>query len=182
MTFAFKQLNKSHFPLLLKWLESPHVKKWWDCDVDYTIEIVCEKYSSYTKGYKIVEGIRKTIQCFIINYNQEPIGYIQIYSAHDFYEQNLLLRLPKNLGALDCFIGEEKYLNQGLGSKAISEFLNIHGSKYSHILADPNSNNVAAIKCYENVDFKKIAEQTVEQTGEEKNLMIRELLSVRTQN
>jgi len=159
----------------LKWLESPHVKKWWDRDVTYTIEIVREKYSSYTKGYKIVEGIRKTIQCFIINYNQEPIGYIQIYSAHDFYEQNLLLRLPKNLGALDCFIGEEKYLNQGFGSKVISEFLNIHGSKYSHILAESSPNNVAAIKCYEKVGFKKAAEQNGGQANKENIFMIKEL-------
>ena len=157
-SFVFNPLNKSHFPLLLNWLEKTHIKKWWDSDVTYNIEIVCEKYSSYTKGYKIVDGIHKQIQCFIINYNQEPIGYIQIYSAQDFYEQNLLLRLPKNLGAFDFFIGEEKYLNQNLGSKVISEFLNIHGNKYSHILADTNSNNVVAIKCYKRAGFKKIAE------------------------
>lgn len=107
MRLAFKELNKSHFLLLLKWLNTHHVKKWWDSDITYTIESVCEKYNSYAKGYKIVEGIRKQLQCFIINYNQEPIGYIQIYNAHDFYEQNLLLGLPKNLGTFYCFIGEE---------------------------------------------------------------------------
>jgi len=72
------------------------------------------------------------------------------------------LGLPKNLGAFDCFIPEEKYLNRNLGSKAILEFININGSKYSHILAESSSDNVAAIKPYEKVGFKKIAEQTVE--------------------
>lgn len=66
MTITFKPLHESHFPLLLKWLESPHIKKWWpgdrsllsteasaqvdsvggDQDVTYTIELVREKYSS----------------------------------------------------------------------------------------------------------------------------------------
>ena len=53
MAITFKPLNESHFPLLLKWLESPHVKKSWDQDVTYTIELVKEKYSSYVKGYKL---------------------------------------------------------------------------------------------------------------------------------
>ncbi|NBO24779.1 MAG: aminoglycoside adenylyltransferase, partial [Chlamydiae bacterium] len=30
MKITFAPLAESHFSLLLKWLESPHVKKWWD--------------------------------------------------------------------------------------------------------------------------------------------------------
>lgn len=71
-----------------------------------------------------------------------------------------------------------KYLNQGLGSKAISEFLNIHGVKYSHIFVDTNSHNIAAIKCYKKLGFKKISEQE----DAEKILIIKELLPVHTQN
>lgn len=56
MTITFEPLHESHFPLLLKWLEAPHVKKWWNRDVTYTMELVREKYSSYVKGYKLVEG------------------------------------------------------------------------------------------------------------------------------
>jgi aminoglycoside 6'-N-acetyltransferase len=47
MTITFEPLHESHFPLLLKWLEAPHVKKWWDQDVTYTMDLVREKYSSY---------------------------------------------------------------------------------------------------------------------------------------
>ena len=44
MTITFEPLNESHFPLLLKWLETPQVKKWWDQDVTYTMGLVKEKF------------------------------------------------------------------------------------------------------------------------------------------
>jgi aminoglycoside 6'-N-acetyltransferase len=100
MTITFKPLHESHFPLLLKWLETQHVKKWWDQDVTYTMELVRKKYSSYIKGYKLVDGQQKPIQAFIIHNNQNPVGYIQIYNAYDFPRSKSLLGLPENLGPL----------------------------------------------------------------------------------
>lgn len=158
MAITFKPLNESHFPLLLKWLESPHVKKWWVQDVTYTIGLVREKYSSYVKGYKLEGGVQKPIQAFIIYSDQNPVGYIQIYNAYDFPRSKPLLGLPSNLGAFDIFIGEAAALQQGLGSKAILEFLRLHGNQYSYIFADPDSNNLSAIKCYEKAGFKMISE------------------------
>ena len=102
--------------------------------------------------------MKKPIKGFIIHNNQTPIGYIQIYNAYDFPRSKPLLGLPENLGAFDIFIGEEEVLKQGLGSKAISQFLNIHGSQYYHIFADPDSSNIAAIKCYAKTGFKKVSE------------------------
>lgn len=159
MKITFVPLAESHFPLLLKWLESPHIKKWWDQDVTYTLDLVREKYSSYIKGYKLVDGVPQPIQGFIIYNNQNPIGYIQIYNAYDFPRSKTLSGLPANLGAFDIFIAEESALQQGLGSKAIVEFLKLHGDQYSYIFADPDINNVVAVKCYERAGFKKVSEQ-----------------------
>ena len=104
MKITFTPLAESHFPLLLKWLEAPHIKAWWDQDVTYTLDLVHEKYSSYVKGYKLVDGQQKPIQGFIIHHNQNPVGYIQIYNAYDFPRSKSLLGLPENLGAFDIFI------------------------------------------------------------------------------
>ncbi|MCC8417838.1 MAG: hypothetical protein LN588_05075 [Rickettsia endosymbiont of Bryobia graminum] len=70
MKISFIPLNKSHFPLLLKWLETPHVKAWWDKNIHWTAELVNKKYSNYIKGYKVLtlkdHTITKPIYSFII--------------------------------------------------------------------------------------------------------------------
>ena len=110
MHIIFEPLNVSHFPLMLTWLELPHVKKWWDQDVTYTMDLVREKYSSYVKGYKFVDGQQKPIKGFIIYSDQNPVGYIQIYNAYDFPRSKTLSGLPANLGAFDIFIGENEHI------------------------------------------------------------------------
>ncbi|MBP6103998.1 MAG: GNAT family N-acetyltransferase [Gammaproteobacteria bacterium] len=75
MDINFIPLAESHFPLLLQWLEMPHVKQWWDQDVSYTIQKVQEKYGSYVQEYKSIGGIHKPIRAYIICLNNQPIGY-----------------------------------------------------------------------------------------------------------
>ncbi len=44
---TFKVLKEEHFLLLLKWLETPHVKLWW---VNWTLGLIKEKYDNYVKA------------------------------------------------------------------------------------------------------------------------------------
>ena len=83
MTIAFRNLSEHDFPLLLKWLETPHVKRWWDSEVVWTLDKITQKYSSYVKQYKIENGKKRSIFAFIIVLDDQPIGYIQYYDACD---------------------------------------------------------------------------------------------------
>lgn len=157
MSITFKLLCESHFPLLLKWLKTPHVRAYWDADVQWTPELIQEKYDSYSKGYKLEKGIPKKIQAYIIFMDEEPIGYIQLYNAYDFPRSKPLIGLPENLAALDIFIGEVECLGKNLGSKALQLFLEtIADPHYCNVLVDPEKRNIAAIKAYEKAGFKKI--------------------------
>jgi hypothetical protein len=51
---TFESLNKSHLSLLLNWLDTPHVKLWWDQDIKWTTELIQEKYGHYINEYKIL--------------------------------------------------------------------------------------------------------------------------------
>lgn len=155
MNIKFILLSESHFPLLLKWLEAPHVKIWWDKEVNWTPELIREKYASYAKGYKLENGVAKAISAYIISVDDTPIGYIQMYNAYDFSRSKLLRGLPSSLAALDIFIGEEQYLKQGIASKAIVRFLHEYSNAYTHVLADPENTNLAAVRAYEKAGFKK---------------------------
>lgn len=160
MTVTFEPLTESHFPFLLKWLEAPHVKAWWDQDVKWTPELIQEKYGNYVKGHKRLklkdQVIEKPMHAFIISLDDTPIGYIQIYNAYDFPRAKPLMGLPEKLAAFDILIGEQNYLAKGIGSQALRQFLdNFCDNSYTHVFADPDIDNKAAIKTYENAGFKR---------------------------
>lgn len=159
MKLTFTPLQESHFPLLLTWLESPHVKAWWDQDIHWTTELVKEKYGSYVEGYKWEQGLKKPFQAYIITANDHPMGYIQSYNAYDFpREDNIPLEnLPKSLAGLDFFIGEPRYLEKGYGSEILRQFLKEHIDPiYEACFVDPDTRNIRAIRAYEKAGFKKI--------------------------
>jgi aminoglycoside 6'-N-acetyltransferase len=159
MTITFQPLQETHFPLLLKWLETPHVKAWWDQDVQWTSELIKEKYGSYILEYKIEYGLKKPLQAYIIFVGDKPVGYIQTYNAHDFprEDKTSLTELPESLAALDIFIGEEEFLGKGLGSLIMKQFLNEYvDPHYKACFVDPDTANIKAIRTYEKAGFKKI--------------------------
>jgi aminoglycoside 6'-N-acetyltransferase len=159
----FEKLGKEHFPLLLKWLEAPHVKKWWDRDIKWTPELIEKKYSDYVKGFKRLkletQVIEKPIDAFIINDNKVDIGYIQYYDKQDFppeqgYDTSWI---PEGCAAIDWYIGELDYIGQGIGSKVLNMFLSELVFKvFPGAFVDPNVANIAAIRVYENVGFRVV--------------------------
>lgn len=161
MNITFTPLTPTHFPLLLKWLLTPHVRMWWDWNVSWTPELIKQKYINYTKGYKRLilqdQIIEKPIHAYIIHHNKIPIGYIQHYNKHDFppeqgYE---VTRLPDDCAAIDWYIGELEYINKGIGSKSLELFLKLYVfPHFENVFVDPDTANIGAIKAYENVGFK----------------------------
>ena len=114
MNITFKPLSESHFPLLLRWLEMPHLKAWWDSEIQWTPELIHQKYKTYVQGFKLEDGERKDIHAFIVCIDEKPIGYIQIYNAYDCKRSSPLINLPQSLAAFDFFMGEPDYLRKGI--------------------------------------------------------------------
>jgi aminoglycoside 6'-N-acetyltransferase len=82
MTITFTPLTDFHLPLLLEWLKEPHVKAWWDPNVEWTLRRAQEKYRSYIQGYKLENGIKKSIQAYIFYIDKQLVGYIQLGSVN----------------------------------------------------------------------------------------------------
>jgi aminoglycoside 6'-N-acetyltransferase len=156
---SFMPLAYKHFPLLLTWLQTPHVKEWYDTDMNWTSVTIAEKYESYVHGYKIHEGIKKPIHAYIIYLDDHPIGYIQYYNAYDFpRDGNMMLEtseLPPQLAAIDLYIGEKDYIGKGLGSRIINSFLQEYvWPHFDACFVDPATANRAAIHVYEKAGFR----------------------------
>jgi aminoglycoside 6'-N-acetyltransferase len=164
MEISITPLCSDHFLLLLKWLESPHVKKWWDNDISWTETKIHEKYESYVDGYEILKledgsTIKKTIHPFIIKVDGLPIGYIQYYNKHDFPSHHHYSSscLPQNCASFDIYIGEKEYIGHGIGQKTLRLLLPLMiKDQYMFIFADPERKNIQAIKCYQKVGFRKM--------------------------
>lgn len=155
--FNFAPLETAHFPLLIKWLQTPHVKNWWDQEIEWTIPLIEEKYGDYITGYKLINGQKKPLKAFIIELNKNKLGYIQFYNAHDFpREDGLTLdELPPSLAAFDIYIGDASYIGKGYGTLIMEQFLKDYIDPYFEAcFVDPNLKNKAAIRAYEKVGFK----------------------------
>lgn len=164
MNITFNPLNEYHFPLLLKWLESSHVKAWWNREVTWTEELIRKKSESYVKDFKVLQlkdgtTITKPIRAFVIVCDEVPVGYIQYYNKHDFpshhgYDSS---SLPESCAGLDVYIGEAEYLGKGVGPQALKQLIDQEiASRFNYVFVDPEINNEAAIKTYGKVGFKPI--------------------------
>ena len=167
---AFEPLAERHFPLLYKWLMMPHVRRWWDTDVPWTPELIAAKYSHYARGVKRLElpsgVIEKPMHATIMTMEGKEIGYIQVYDKHDFPPRQGydMQDLPKNLAAIDWYIGEIDYTNKGIGTNVLTLFLQEHVWKqFPAAFVEPDVENSAAIRVYEKVGFEKI--KTIEDKG-----------------
>lgn len=116
MKLTFRALSENDFPLLHRWLETPHVREWWDSDIDWTVELIHKKYARHI-------GDPKIKPCLIL-IDDHPIGYIQGYNAYDYPRDPPLEGLPESLVAFDMYIGELDYLGQGLGARKSASFFN----------------------------------------------------------
>ena len=160
MNISFKPLAIDHLPLLLKWLEEPHVKSWWESDIQWNEELVAQKYALYIQGYALVKGERKAIKAYVIEMDSRPIGYIQYYNKHDFPNHlscspdYSLKNLPKHLAGMDFYIGEIDYVGKGYAAKIVRRFLkNYVETEYSACVVDPNPHNKVAMRIYDKVGF-----------------------------
>lgn len=142
----FTPLSEKDLSLLYRWFQIPHVKKWYAREVDYSYEMIRDKYLP-----RIVDSYQ--IPNFIISVNEFPIGYIQYYRVNNYlpesiedYEHPLFKKYSADrMAGIDLFIAEKHYLQTGVSSKALNQFIaeKITGN-FDLVLVDPVKSNFIA--------------------------------------
>ena len=151
---TFRQLCENDLPLMFKWLNRPHVSEW---------------YKLYGKKFPSLEDVRKKYlpringeeptACYLIIYDDMPIGYMQSYRIDYYPAHKEIVDVNQDCAGIDIFIGEEDYVHRGLGSTIIKKFLQeFVFIKYdvTDCIIDPDLKNEVAIKCYNKAGFKHL--------------------------
>jgi len=149
---AFRLLQETDLPLMHRWLNTPHVSEWWSLDGNHhpSLEEVERKYPPRIRGDEPVD-------CFLIVYDDKPIGMIQSCKLDDYPAEKAMFGLDTGYAGIDLFIGEEAYVHKGLGSRIIRKFVKeivFVNYDVSCCIIDPEPKNVIAIKAYSKAGFK----------------------------
>jgi aminoglycoside 6'-N-acetyltransferase Ib len=150
MKFAFRRLREADLPLLLEWLNRPHLREHWR--PERTLDDVREKYLPRIAG-------EDAAQPYIASLGGEAIGYIQSYRAGavaDWYPDDP----GPDVWGIDQFLADGDRLGQGLGTAMVSQFVDglFEDPAVAEVRLDPHPENHRAIRCYEKAGFVRAGE------------------------
>ena len=147
---SFVPFEERHIPLFYAWAEKPFVKETWFQEGYEPKEAIVDKIEAVKTG-------DDSVVPYLITHHQQPIGFIQYYilskGCWEALEQE-----PEGTFGFDVFIGEEKLLNQGIGTELVKNFtdmlLNEKGA--ARVVVDPSPDNHRAIGCYKKAGYQFI--------------------------
>lgn len=141
--------KKDSYELMYKWCSQEFIYEWFE-QRKLSYEEIENKYKN-----KLLANQQ---QLFFINYNDNKIGFVQIYKYDD--KKNEALIKYDSIYEYDIFIGESKYLSKGLGEKIVNYVNNYIYENYlcDCIVLRPFKRNIRAVKCYEKCDFEIVDE------------------------
>lgn len=143
--YEFKSLAKEHFKLLFQWLQSTHVRAWWDSENNWE---EFEKRHSDMITHPLVFP-------HIVYKDKIPIGYINYWFVEE--DPDFKPYFHSDTVGTNQFIGIPELIEKGIGSEFIRQFTDELLSKpnIGMVITDPDPKNINAIRAYEKAGFKK---------------------------
>lgn len=145
-------MTNNDFGLMVKWLNNQKVLEFYE-EPPSNLDRVINKYGPR------IEGEHYVTSC-IVEYKNEPIGYIQYYKIQETDLKKYEFPKDQNIYGIDQFIGEPKIWGKGIGSEMIRMMLEYlsDNKEVSKIVLEVKKHNRRAISSYKKCGFKQIKE------------------------
>ena len=143
-------MTNNDFDLMVKWLNDPRVLEFYE-EPPTNLERVINKFGPR------IEGNHYVTPC-IVEYKNEPIGYIQYYKIQEINLKKYGYTEDQNIYGIDQFIGEPKLWGKGVGTLMIQMMLDYLSNNKGalKIALEVKKNNDRAIASYKKCNFNKI--------------------------
>lgn len=154
--------KKDNYELMYKWCSKEFIYEWFE-QRKLSYEEIENKYKN-----KLLANQQ---QLFFINYNDNKIGFVQIYKYDD--KKSKAFIKYDSIYEYDIFIGESEYLSRGIGAQIVKY---VNNYIYENCLCDcivlrPFKRNKMAVKCYEKCYFE-IVDEYVGSGNKEKMIVL----------
>ncbi len=150
-----RQLKLEDFENLHRWLNAPHVLRWWDGAIDRAeVQLKYEPRLQADSASKV----------FIIEIDEQAVGFIQCYKHCDYPDWNKAVAID-NCAGIDYLIGESHFTGKGIGTKAIQAICKSAFELYGDIntiVSVPQKDNLASWKALEKAGFSRIDERKLD--------------------
>ncbi|HTW18681.1 MAG TPA: GNAT family N-acetyltransferase [Mycobacteriales bacterium] len=117
---GLRPMTRADFPLLLQWLQRPHVTEWWRGEPSDPAAVEA-RYGP------CIDGTDPT-ELFVIEADHRPVGMIQRYLLADEPEWTAAfdgIVDVTNAAGIDYLIGEPDAVGRGLGTAAVTQFVSM---------------------------------------------------------
>lgn len=146
--YGFRRLTQDDMTLIGRWLNEPHVARWWP---DATRQL--------TEIAKHLDD--PGIDPYIVSVGDQPIGYLQSYDTHAAWDHPYSDQ-PAGTRGLDQFIGEPAMIGRGHGPRFMAAFCAaLFDTGVPRVITDPDPANAAAVRAYEKAGFVTLGTRTI---------------------
>jgi aminoglycoside 6'-N-acetyltransferase len=148
----FRPLGREDFGLLSSWLAEPHVARWWR-EPGHPAAVEA-RYGPSVDG-------RDPTELFIIEVDDQPVGFIQRYESRDEPEWQRTLEsagLRERAIGIDYLIGRPEHTGSGLGPMIIEAFVRECWCRYPDavvVAVAVQQENRPSWRALEKADFRR---------------------------
>ncbi|MGW4895437.1 GNAT family N-acetyltransferase [Kitasatospora sp. NPDC004240] len=157
---SWRRVTEEDFPLLRRWLEEPHVARWWHHET--SAEAVRRDFGPAARGEEPSEDLLALL-------DGRPVGLVQRCRLADYPEYlaeiAAVVEVPDGAVTVDYLIGEASRTGRGLGTRMIRSIVEATWREHPGapaVVVPVSAANRASWRALEKAGLRRVAEGELE--------------------